>query len=243
MNSKKLIFLFSFTSLFFFIELNSTVAQMKPNLGEITSDKTAKKVEEGTFDSKTNETKTKSNNSTKANQSEFTFKPIQPGLKQHSLGLGVGQTFLRSDFNDYGEDKITFDFFYNYSASYSFDFLANLHYTSHKYQNTKTELKGMALGIKGKLYQFDAFAPFILGGFGFYGPQVTPYVNGVHRESDSKLVFGVHVGTGVDLQLNDSVSVGALFHFHDPFDVKQESGGKVEGYYYKLLMTVFYTFQ
>lgn len=196
-------------------------SQVKPNLGQLTSDKTAEKVKD-----------------------EIPSGPngFVPGLQKHSAGVGLGQTFLRSDFEDNGEDKITLDFYYNYSASYSFDFVANFHWTEHEFRNTKSELKGLALAIKGKLYQFDAFAPYALGGFGFYQPQVTQLVNGVLRDSDSKLVFGMNFGAGVDLTLNERVTVGALFHYHDPFDVRQEIGGEVEGSYYKLLLTAMYTF-
>lgn len=198
-------------------------SQVKPNLGQLTSDKTAEKVKDEI-------------------PSTGAHNGFIPGLQRHSLGLGIGQTFLRSDFEDNGEDKITFDLYYNYSASYSFDFVANLHFTDHEFRNTATELKGLALAIKGKLYQFDAFAPYALGGFGFYKPQVTQNVNNVLRESDSKLVFGINFGAGVDLALNERITVGALLHYHDPFDVKQETGNKIEGSYYKLLITAMYTF-
>lgn len=203
------------------LSAETAFSQMKPNLGKLTSDETAEKV-----------------------KSDIPSGPngFIPGLQKHSAGLGIGQTFLRSDFEDNGEDKITIDFYYNYSASYSFDFVANLHFTDHEFRNTETELKGLALAIKGKLYQFDAFAPYALGGFGFYQPQVTQLVNGVLRDSDSKLVFGINFGGGVDLALNERVTVGALFHYHDPFDVKQENGSTVEGSYYKLLLTAMYTF-
>lgn len=198
-------------------------SQVKPNLGQLTSDKTAEKVKDEI-------------------PAGGAHNGFVPGLQKHSLGLGLGQTFLRSDLEDNGEDKITLDLYYNYSASYSFDFVANLHTSEHKFRNTKAELLGLALAIKGKLYQFDAFAPYALGGFGFYKPSVTQLVNGVLRDSDDKLVFGMNFGGGVDLALNERVTVGALFHYHDPFDVKQETGSNIEGSYYKLLLTAMYTF-
>ncbi|MCR9203128.1 MAG: hypothetical protein NXH75_01015, partial [Halobacteriovoraceae bacterium] len=54
---------------------------------------------------------------------------IPNGIRKHSLGIGVGQTFVAGDFNDTGEDQITWDLLYNYSASYSFDLLTNFHHS------------------------------------------------------------------------------------------------------------------
>ncbi|EQC44412.1 hypothetical protein [Bacteriovorax sp. DB6_IX] len=92
-------------------------------------------------------------------------------LKVHSLGVGIGQTFLQGDFKDHGEDKITADLFYNYSASHSFDFLANFHYSTHEYRKKKVTATGLALGIKAKMFNFDNFSPFATGGLGFYSPK------------------------------------------------------------------------
>lgn len=166
-----------------------------------------------------------------------------PGkLKVHSAGLGIGQTFLAGDFDDNGDDKITFDLFYNYSASYSFDFMANAHYSSHKFKGRKVELSGLALGIKGKVFQMDAFSPFVYGGLGFYQPKVRRMQADELVDSESKVVFGYHFGAGIDLELNNRFTVGVMAHLHNPFDVSQENQEEVEGAYHKLMMTCFYKF-
>lgn len=195
--------------------------QVKPNIHNLTSDKTAQKV---------------SNNIPEASDR------IPGAVHKHSIGIGIGQTFLRSDLGDNGNDKITPDLYYNYSASYSFDFLANLHYSKHTYLNREATIKGLALAIKGKGFQFDAFSPFVLGGFGFYLPSVTRIQAGVPTETRSQLVFGVNVGAGVELRLNDEATVGVIAHYHDPFDVRQDVGAKLEGSYMKLLIIASYTF-
>ncbi len=197
-------------------------AQMKPNIGNLTSEKTAQKV---------------NNNIPEASENEE--ERIPGGLNKHSIGIGVGQTFLRSDFHEHGTDKITPDLYYNYSASYSFDFNANLHYSKHKYQNRDVTIRGLALAIKGKGFQFDAFSPFVLGGFGFYMPKATRIGTGPTR---SQLVFGMNLGAGVELRLNSEASVGIIAHYHDPFDVRQEVGSDLEGSYMKLLIIASYTF-
>lgn len=197
------------------------VAQLKPNIHQLTNEKTAQKVNDSIPDASDR---------------------IPGSIRKHSLGVGLGQTFLRSDLAENGNDKITPDIYYNYSASYSFDFVANLHYSKHKYIGREATIKGLALAIKGKGFQFDAFAPFVMGGFGFYLPSVKRIQNGELTETRSQLVFGVNVGAGVELRLNDEATVGVIAHYHDPFDVRQDVGAKLEGSYMKLLILASYTF-
>ena len=105
-------------------------------------------------------------------------------------------------------------------------------------QGAKVVLQGASVGIKGKLFQYDAFHPFLLGGFGFYGPRVTSG----SVASKSKVVFGTHFGAGGELRLNRKFTLGLLAHYHNPFDVRQEFGPEAEGSYLKLLITTFYRF-
>jgi opacity protein-like surface antigen len=162
--------------------------------------------------------------------------------RKHSLGIGIGQTFTAGDFDDTGEDKITWDLLYNYAASYSFDLLANFHHSKHEFAGRYTQLTSLNIGIKAKLYQIDNFSPFAVGGLGFYAPKVQRDLNGQLVESKTKVVFGYHFGAGGDLRLNDRVSVGLMGAYYNPFDVKQEGAPEVEGRYYKLLITAFYSF-
>ena len=191
----------------------------------LTSDKTAEKVKTGEIE--TSSTPTQS---------------IPGQLGKHAVGIGIGQTFLRGDFADNGDDEITLDLLYNYTASYSFDLLVDAHYSKHEYQNKNVETKGLAVSIKAKLFQFDAFFPFALAGLGFYAPQTLREVNGALVESEEKVVFGTNFGVGSDLKLNDKFTVGVMAQFHNPFDVKQDVGEEVEGSYLKLLIATFYTF-
>ena len=165
-------------------------------------------------------------------------------LRTHSIGFGVGQTFLLGDFRETADDSITVDLFYGYSASHSFDMLLNLHYSTHEFNKMEVTLPGLVVGVKGKLYHFDSFAPFCLAGLGFYSPTSKRSINsaGTIKESDSKLTFGIHFGAGADLRLNNNYSIGILGHYHDPFDIKQETGPKVRGSYFKLLITAYYIY-
>lgn len=196
--------------------------QIRPNIHHLTNEKTAKKVAEDIPSDNTGR--------------------IPGELHKHSLGIGVGQTFLRSTLGENGNDKITLDAYYNYSASYSFDFMANVHYSTHHYIDRTATARGLALAIKGKLYQIDAFSPFAFGGFGFYYPGATRPVGNSLVETRSQLVFGMNAGCGVELRLNSNVVIGAIIHYHDPFDVRQEVGPTLEASYMKMLLTALYTF-
>ncbi|MGB0453404.1 MAG: outer membrane beta-barrel protein [Bacteriovoracaceae bacterium] len=188
---------------------------------------------------KTNKPQTK-----KANP--FSRKPLPArtisGIKTHSVGVGVGQTFLNGDFEDNGEDKITGELYYNFKASHSFDFLANFHHSSHDFRTTETTITGLAFAIKGKAYQFDNFSPYAFAGVGFYLPKIKRFLDGTLTSSKEKLTFGINLGGGAELTLTKKVSVGLIVHYHNPFDVKQDIGPEVEGSYSKLLLTSFYNF-
>lgn len=197
--------------------------QVKPNIHALTSDQKAKSVN---------------------NNIPESSEPRVPGeVHRHSAGVGIGQTFLRSDLGDNGNDKITMDLYYNYSASFSFDFVANLHWSKHEFMTRKSEARGLAVAIKGKGFQYDAFSPYVLGGFGFYLPGATRIINNQLIKSRDQLVFGMNAGVGVELKLNSEVAVGVLAHYHDPFDLRQEVGGELQSSYMKLLITALYTFK
>ncbi len=168
--------------------------------------------------------------------------PTPRSLHQHSFGVGLGQTFLMGKYGDYGEDKITMDLFYAYAASYSFDVLVNAHWSEHRDNSERMRVRGVDGAIKSRLFEFDNFSPFVLGGLGFYAPQARRRVGDDYKWSDRKLAFGLNFGGGGDLRLNDQWTVGALGQFHWPFNVKQDTGPDVKGYYFKLMLTLAYAF-
>jgi hypothetical protein len=195
----------------------------KPNIKRLTSEEKAKEVKDEI-------------------QQVTAESRIPNAVQLHSVGIGIGQTFIEGDFDDYGDDQITLDLLYNYSASHSFDLLIDLHYSKHSFRTEYVRLMGLTAGIKGKFFNFDAFSPYLLGGLGFYSPKVKRTINNQLLESESKVVFGTHIGVGGDLRLNKRVTMGILAQYHNPFDVKQELGPEVEGSYFKLLITALYSF-
>ncbi|MEI8345950.1 MAG: hypothetical protein WCG27_00675 [Pseudomonadota bacterium] len=163
-------------------------------------------------------------------------------INRHSLGLGIGQTTLKHGFKYNGNDKITVDAFYAYVASYSFDLLVNAHTSKHEQKGKWVKLASGNVAIKGKFFHYDSFTPYVFGGLGFYRPQEYRYVGTQLLESNARWVFGLTAGLGVDLHLNKNVSLGFMGVFHNPAKVQQEIGPDVNGSYYKLLITGFYTF-
>lgn len=159
-------------------------------------------------------------------------------IHKHAIGIGLGQTFLLGQFENYGDNKITGDFLYTYTASYSFDVLVNIHFSDHSFKNKRVKLAGYVMSIKARSYEFDAFSPYVLGGLGFYAPQI---IDG-DEESEIKNTFGFNIGGGVDLRLNEKVIIGLMTQFHKPFEVKQEETSNIRGSYFKLLLTAMYQF-
>jgi hypothetical protein len=168
--------------------------------------------------------------------------PAPRRLRQHSFGVGLGETFLLGKYADYGQDKITMDLLYSYAASYSFDVLVNAHWSEHKDNSEKMRIMGLNAALKSRLFEFDNFSPYVLGGLGFYAPRAYRNVEGSNKWSEQKITFGANFGGGVDLRLNDEWTVGALGQLHWPFSVEQNNGPDVKGYYFKLLLTLAYSF-
>lgn len=173
---------------------------------------------------------------------ESSNSPAPRRLQLHTFGVGLGETFLLGNYSKHGEDKITMDFFYAYAASYSFDVLVNAHWSEHEDKKERMRVLGLNGAIKSRLFEFDNFSPFVLGGLGFYAPRAKRNDDGNIRRTDQKLTFGANFGAGVDLRLNDQWTVGALGQMHWPFSVKQDDQSDLKGYYFKLLLTLAYSF-
>lgn len=168
-----------------------------------------------------------------------TFAPTQREIHKHALGIGLGQTFLMGNFEKKGDNKITADILYSYTASYTFDLLINAHFSNHEFKERAVFLRGYTMSIKARSYEFDSFSPFLLGGLGFYMPQIR---NNDGETSEAKYTFGFNVGAGLDLRLNNKVVTGVMAQFHNPFEIKQDETETVRGSYFKLLLTAMYLF-
>ncbi|MES2528980.1 MAG: hypothetical protein V4598_17975 [Bdellovibrionota bacterium] len=176
--------------------------------------------------------------SSEPSASEF-GSPSQRRLRQHGLGLGIGQTFLFGNYGKYGQDKITADLLYSYAASHSFDLLLDAHLSTHKDNSEEMKLMGLVGSFKGRMVEYDNFSPYFLAGLGFYAPQADRDGSG---KTSRKLTFGTNFGGGMDLRLNESYVIGVMAQMHWPFKVQQDEGSDLKGYYMKLLLTGMYLF-
>ncbi len=165
--------------------------------------------------------------------------------KRHYVGLGIGQSFLFSDYANLGEDQITFDLFYQFKSSLMFKLIGNIH--AHKFelgqQNVKT--KSVNFGIKAKIFDYDKFAPFFGGGLGFYwigGERVLNPLNNTVTEASSKTTFGLNAFTGLELDVSTRVNISFMAHFHKPFGVSFDGQPDISGSYMKLLIIPSYRF-
>ena len=56
------------------------------------------------------------------------------------------------------------------------------------------------------------------------------------------MTFGLNLGGGIDLQLNDHYILGLLGQMHWPFKIAQDHQADLKGTYFKLLITGMYLF-
>ena len=178
------------------------------------------------------------NDNTKS-EAKKAVSAAQREIHKHAIGLGLGQTFLLGNFESKGDDAIAADLIYTYTASYSFDLMLGVHNSKHEYRGKSVYLRGYTMSLKGRSYEYDAFSPFLLGGLGFYMPQIK---NSDGITSEAKYTFGINAGAGADLRLNERVITGVMTQFHYPFEIKQDDTENVRGSYLKLLLTVLYQF-
>ena len=170
-------------------------------------------------------------------------KSFAEKLKKHSIGIGVGQTFLFGDFDNTADDGVTvLNFYHVYEVSYSFDLFTNLHFNTLDSGSEEIELFGLTTSIRTNIFKFDSFSPFIFGGFGFYRPRATSEENNELSQTQSEIVFGLNGGTGVDLELSPHYTISLLAQYHLPFDVEQDQGPSLDGSYLQLLIGFFYNF-
>lgn len=145
--------------------------------------------------------------------------PYSPG--SHNLALDLGQVFLMGDLTKYN-DSIGSQLHYTYGVSDLFGFDTSVGYSEHsdgKYSMT-TVLTGMRLNLAW----YDKVVPYLIFGLGFYRPSyqdntVPPIASGSGSSpaSVSSVLFGVHLGPGVDLELSKNLFFGAGVTFHNMF--------------------------
>jgi hypothetical protein len=137
------------------------------------------------------------------------ISPFAPG--SNNLALDLGQVFLMGDLGSNYENSIGSQLHYTYGVSDIFGFDSSIGYSDHS--NGKFSMLSVLTGLRTNLSWYDRVIPYITLGLGFYKPsyQLTP------TSSLSPILFGIHLGPGVDLELSKQLFFGASITFHDIF--------------------------
>jgi hypothetical protein len=146
-------------------------------------------------------------------------KPVSPYAPgSNNVALDVGQVFLMGDLGTNYNDNIGAQIHYTYGVSNIFGFDSSLGYSEHS--DGRFSMTTLLTGMRTNLAWYDKVVPYLVFGLGFYKPSYQVLVNngnGVVNSSVSPILFGVHLGPGIDLELTDQLFFGAALTFHDVF--------------------------
>jgi hypothetical protein len=92
-----------------------------------------------------------------------------------------------------------------------FGFDSSFGYSGHS--DGKLSLSTLLTGLRTNLTWYDKVVPYAVVGLGFYKPSIQID----ELSSVSPIVFGLHMGPGVNLQLTNQLYFGASLTFHDMF--------------------------
>lgn len=173
------------------------------------------------------------------------LSPFAPG--SNNLSLEMGQVFLMGNFGNNYSDSIGEGVHYTYGVSDLFAFDSSMGYSSHS--DGKMSMFSATAGLRTNLTWYDKIVPYFAFGLGFYRPSLT-VTNGTGNlastDSLSPILFGVHVGPGIDLAVTRQVFFGASLMFHDLFGSTQTTAMgtpvDVSGTYTAFYLHAGYTF-
>ena len=143
----------------------------------------------------------------------------------NNISLDLGQIFLIGDMAKYS-DSIGSQLHYSYGVSQLFSFDSSFGYSQHS--NGQLSLLTLVSGLRMNMSWYDKVVPYGVFGLGFYKPN---YKNPLASESNSSsstststsnpslssILFGVHLGAGVDLALSRNLFFGASLTLHNMF--------------------------
>ena len=168
--------------------------------------------------------------SVKSSESGSLVSPFSPS--SNNFALDLGQVFLMGDLSRYA-NSIGAQLHYTYGVSDLFAFDTSLGYSEHS--DGQYSMTSALAGMRGNLSWFDKIVPYAVLGVGFYRPSYQQssqlVTSGTTTASSlSSVLFGIHMGPGIDLQLTRSLFFGASLTLHNLFGTTRvlESG---TGYY------------
>ena len=147
--------------------------------------------------------------------------PLAPNT--HNLSIGVSQFFLLGNLANTYENAIGPQLNYTYGVSDLFSF--QTHFAYHSHSSGAFSAWNLAAGLRANLMYFDQLVPFASIGLGFFNPSYTL----ANSATVSGLLFGMQLGTGIDLMISNRVFFGAKVMYHNMFDSsKKDSNGNLQ---------------
>ncbi len=136
-------------------------------------------------------------------RNNYSKEPAAP-LTHHLVGFNFGHTVLFGEWGDLYDDSISYNFLYGYEASQVFSFLINVGFSNHSGQGENSlSVKNIEPDLKVNFLYFDMLSVYGFGGFGIY-----PVSQSVGIANGSTLNFGVNLGLGLDLRIEDRLVFG-----------------------------------
>lgn len=150
------------------------------------------------------------------------LSPFSPG--SNNLALDLGQVFLMGDIGKY-TDSLGTQLHYTYGVSDLFGFDSSFGYSQHA--NGQFSMLSLLTGLRMNLSWYDKVVPYGIFGVGFYKPSFqdnssppTPNTGGLNSTSPgaiTAILFGLHVGPGIDLELSRNLFFGAALTLNTMF--------------------------
>jgi hypothetical protein len=147
------------------------------------------------------------------------FTPFSPG--SNNLSLDVGQIFLFGDLGDQHTDSIGFQIHNVHAVSDVFGLDTALAFSSHgpAAQDTSFSMANLKFGLRTNLAWYDKAIPYVSAGLGFFRPNYEQ----ADGSSLNALLFGLHLGAGVNLEVSKSLFFGGSLTFHDMFGTRKRN--------------------
>jgi hypothetical protein len=153
------------------------------------------------------------------------ISPFSPG--SNNVSLEMGQVFLMGGLSNNFSDSIGTSLHYTYGVSDIFDFDSALGYSNHS--DGAFSMTSFQAGLRTNLAWYDKVIPYFSFGLGFYRPSYSLGQMGLAPASSeaslSPLLFGVHLGPGVDLEVTKQIFFGASLTFNDVFGKTEATPG------------------
>lgn len=169
-------------------------------------------------------------------------EPFAPGT--NNLGFEIGQQFLTGDLGNHYNDSMGWQLHYTYGVSELFSFDSSLGYSSHS--DGQFSVASALAGIRTNLSYYDHLVPYSVLGMGFYRPSFS-YKNaaGTGQDTIAPVLFGMHLGVGVDLLVTREIFFGTSLTYHDVIGGERDTpAGKLStgGSYASFLLHAGYSF-